>query len=156
MKPTGQVRTRQKTEWVAGHTEVEVYYRGKPVFIDEGILSLMKACWRLGIRTEYCCQGEVKHGYPFDQGYISFPTLRDAQRFINWFGHRIFDFCTDLDGFYIGEDGKKYSKNYVVRFAPIDEKECLRIIERPVYIPTVGTTIWERFEAVGYKFQEAE
>jgi hypothetical protein len=49
--------------------------------IDAGIAGLIRECWRLGLKTRYCCQGDATADDATGLAYIAFADLRSAALF---------------------------------------------------------------------------
>lgn len=43
------------------HNQVSLGTTVRPIFVDEGIKDIIYACWILGIKTRYSCQGGLAH-----------------------------------------------------------------------------------------------
>jgi len=70
-------------------TRLRLRYR---IDIDQGIADLIRVCWRRGLRTRHCCQGDARdrgdgyvlHGQPgyTDLAYIQFESALEAAVFV--------------------------------------------------------------------------
>ncbi len=64
------------------HPTRDATYKGVTVQLDLGIADLIEALWRLGINTEYSCEGSSAPGAAAHVAYIAFPWVRDANPFL--------------------------------------------------------------------------
>lgn len=95
--------------------------------VDEGLLPLLEALWKLGMHTEFSCQNFGTRRRPWDSemtyGYICFTKLEDGMKFIT---HS----CHILDGYDI--------------FA-LETNGARCFIDFPAHKLTALTDYWQRF-----------
>jgi hypothetical protein len=64
--------------FVANHRQVQA----SRATVDEGMAELLEAVWAAGIDTQFSCQGGPDEEDWPHPGYIVFPTIGDAVRFL--------------------------------------------------------------------------
>jgi hypothetical protein len=69
-----------ETDTPYSHEHVVMDYFGTPVEIDKKLAPLMRHLWDLGIRTNYCCQGDYAKGF-HTTAYIMFDGSKHADAF---------------------------------------------------------------------------
>jgi hypothetical protein len=69
------------------HPAVRVTVGNREADIDVGLAGLIEASWRLGINTEYSCQGRLRPGTTKAEpwGYILFADVEDLRAFLACF-----------------------------------------------------------------------
>lgn len=75
------------------HKTVSISYRRIKADIDVEIVPLIRELWRLGIRTNFCCQGEggLEVGGP-GSAYIQFADSPSAE----YFEHVVYNYATHI------------------------------------------------------------
>ena len=64
------------------HPQVRVLRDGQPVYLDAGLVNLVRALWRLDYDSISSCQ----HLEGTMRAFVGFRTLADAERFVSEFG----------------------------------------------------------------------
>lgn len=64
------------------HPQIRVVRDGQPVYLDAGLVHLVRALWQHGYDTVGSCE----HEDGSTVAWVAFSTLADAERFISEFG----------------------------------------------------------------------
>lgn len=75
---------------VLNHPQQLVTVKGRSAEVDVGLAPLIETLWRLGIGTQFSCQGNRRPDIPptdaSNWGQILFSDVEDLRRFMNLFG----------------------------------------------------------------------
>lgn len=135
---TGRINYLKMRQGLAGHRQVEIY----GVEVDEGIAPLLEVLWRLGLETQFSCQGDPDYfvpNHPHAWGsaaQIIFETVPEAEKFV-----RKSIEILDSDGYHEG--------GWIIKImSGIWGSEELRaeVIFSPTLLPEL-VRAWSRFES---------
>lgn len=65
------------------------YWRNIEIEIDNELVEIIRACWKYGIRTDGCCQGDGNPDPGFEDGFIRFHDYESCASFLSRIGSGI-------------------------------------------------------------------